>query len=126
MSKDYYQYFDDLISHINKTIPTIVKEYNLEVYHSGGGCFILQIDKEKIEIGITPIEKIIVNEHGVAFGLDIINKEVIDISYDLTLIKDDSTKCLFTKNNVNDGECIDSFELPLLEGLQKLRKEGVI
>ena len=44
MSKDYYQYFDDLISHINKTIPTIVKEYNLEVYHSGGGCFILQID----------------------------------------------------------------------------------
>ena len=62
MSKDYYQYFDDLISHINKTIPTIVKEYNLEVYHSGGGCFILQIDKEKIEIGITPIEKIIVNE----------------------------------------------------------------
>ena len=62
MNKDYYQHFDDLISHINKTIPTLVKEYNLEVYHSGGGCFILQIDKEKIEIGITPIEKIIINE----------------------------------------------------------------
>jgi hypothetical protein len=123
-NKDYYQHFDELINHINKTIPALVKEYNLEVYHSGGGCFILQIDKGKIEIGITPIEKIIVNEHGVAFGLDIINKEVIDISYDLTLIKDDSTKCLFTKNN--DGECIDSFILPLLEGLQKLRKEGVI
>jgi hypothetical protein len=112
-NKDYYQHFDELINHINKTIPSLVKEYNLEVYHSGGGCFILQIDKGKIEIGITPIEKIIVNE-----------KEVIDISYDLTLIKDDSTKCLFTKNN--DGECIDSFILPLLEGLQKLKKEGVI
>ena len=115
MSKDYYQYFDDLISHINKTIPTIVKEYNLEVYHSGGGCFILQIDKEKIEIGITPIEKIIVNE-----------KEIEDISHDLTLIKDNSSKCLFTKNNVNNGEYIDSFKLPLLEGLQKLKKEGII
>ena len=114
-NKDYYQHFDELINHINKTIPALVKEYNLEVYHSGGGCFILQIDKEKIEIGITPIEKIIINE-----------KEIEDISHDLTLIKDNSSKCLFTKNNVNDGECIDSFELPLLEGLQKLRKEGVI
>ena len=105
----------DLIITLNDRFPTLAYEYDLTINHSGGGCFILQIDKEKIEIGITPIEKIIINE-----------KEIEDISHDLTLIKDNSSKCLFTKNNVNDGECIDSFELPLLEGLQKLRKEGVI
>lgn len=109
MTLNYNQYFDILINHINKTVPTLVKDYDLEVYHSGGGCFILETTIDDKTIGITPIEKIIIN-----------GKEIEDISHDLTLIKDSSTKCLFTKNEI-DGEFISSFELPLLEGLQKLK-----
>ena len=39
MTLNYNQYFDILINHINKTVPTLVKDYDLEVYHSGGGVF---------------------------------------------------------------------------------------
>jgi len=52
---DYFEYFDSLISYLEKTFPKEKKE-GLSIYHSGGGNFHYHMEKENFYMIINPLD----------------------------------------------------------------------
>ena len=53
---DYFEYFDSLISYLEKTFPKEKKE-GLSIYHSGGGLFHYYMEKERFYMIINPLDE---------------------------------------------------------------------
>jgi pullulanase/glycogen debranching enzyme len=101
----YEEHFESLISDLNNRFPKLVKQYDLSISHSGGGCFHIDcVLDENLSVLINPYNE--------------------DVEYNVP--KNENTQCIFCIYE-EDGEERETFIKPFAEGLKgtknKSRKE---
>jgi pullulanase/glycogen debranching enzyme len=71
----YEEHFESLISDLNNRFPKLVKQYDLSISHSGGGCFHIDcVLDENLSVLINPYNEDVEynvpkNENSMYFGI---------------------------------------------------------
>jgi hypothetical protein len=97
----YEEHFGNLISDLNSRFPKLVKQYDLSISHSGGGCF-------HVEMGCVSNKNMPV----------LINPFNEDVEYDVP--KNENSQCIFGIYE-EGGEERETFIKPFAEGLKELK-----
>lgn len=96
----FEEHFNNLIDTLNKRFPKLVKKHNLNVVHSGGGCFHIDfILNKKLSVSINPYSK--------------------DVEYDIP--KSEKSKCIFGIYD-EEGNQTNTFFKSFKDGLKRLEE----